>query len=1695
MIKNIFLFVFLSQIILFADVSTSKPFSCNDQAFIGIDKYNNDKTYMSDISVYNNKVTVNAPFKKIQNTTDAIYSFGYNPKDNYIWGYNNATYKIEKVDANYRVVASYNISNLPKDNYAGADVDKNGILYLYQSKHSNKLQRIDLNYIPPKKLTPITLNKAFSTSDIAINPVDDKIYYIPHDTSEVWYVDIQGTHGTLHKIEDDLFRFVKPSKRDSGIWANATFFDAEGSMYVNSYRKHPGFYLYKIDIRDKKVVDAKRLDDKIQDDLYQADGARCALAPGMPSSGHKIEGYIFNDKNHNGIKDSGEGSLTKNSYVKLCKNGNFIKSVKVNKNSDGSYLFKNIKDGSYTLIEDASNTKDCTTQKDLKGWISTTTNKINISLSQDMQNQNFGNFNGSKISGKVFDDADKDGHLDSGEKGIANIHLVIKKCGHEQFDSTTTDSKGNYTFWVPVGVQGDNSVDGWIAVFETDPTGYISTGDEFDNGNGNQNESGDAQDDDNWLCFSNRGVDFDDGGYVLTGNNFADAKKQKTFTCSEDAYLFNGYPNSDAYTIDLSSGNYKLQKSSIPNRINATGYNIKDNYIWGYDLDAHKILKIDADYKITSYKVSNLPDLKYYAGDVSKDGILYLKASHNSKVYKIDLNSGNPKYDGYINISNTTLEFGDFAFNPKDNNLYSISTTDSHLYKIDSSNGNITDLGKQNISKDEVKHFHTFVFDKNSNLYFYGTSGKIYKIDLSRSAPYTTTLFSITNIKKEGGDGARCPNAEVTQLTEDVCYAIDPYSDYLYTANMSPGASSLPQATRKALDFSDVPAKYRKSLDGQSQAYNYQDGLIYRFREEDMYFYSIDPKTAKVHFIKKFSGLKKGIVGASFYNGYMYIIAKHYDQSTLYKIDPSDWEIISQVDVKRECGKFVDVDSLAINSNGDAYLTDFRENKTIKHLYKLNLETGIAKELFDISNPIDLEGLSFAKDDKLYISNSQAETSKDDDIISMLDLNNGSRIAANQVPKSFDAQINGLSCNVKDQDTCKISINDVNETEGDSGVKNFVFTVTFSKPAPKDAGFWVTFTDGVDAKAPIGTAGHIDSHPEDGDFGGKARYISIPEGTKKYKISVPVYGDTKVEPDEEFYVDLYAPDNLVITDDRGVGTIINDDVKFLILEPDGDKSHTDLKTKIVNKSFNIKVISVDENKNPIQNRVFDDTFIRLIPSSISCKDANSTGLTPWKKIDIYNKTTVNNFSIKSDKSNTDVKVQMKWSNGTKTECSSDDFAIRPDKFQLNLPSYKVKAGENFTFKVKALDYKSNSTLGYFEEKDTSFSIKTKDKKSPSCATGSLIFSTAMRFVNGEFNDNNHTRYDNIGIVDINISEIKGREFAKIDEKDTPDSMRFISSDSKTMTFIPTKFNISATLSDKIPGITFYSDKSNISSMGAVLNLNLSAVDSSGNVLTNYTNGCYSQDTNLTIFFSNTNTKDTQKILSNVPVLSSSSTQFILDINKSKYSNGVLNQNILINLDRNNTISKNPSLFSISKLIVNDSSISSSKNLSTSNKAHFYYGRAHAPSPQSTDQDILYAKVYYEVYCKSCDKTIFTQAGGASSEDSIYWYILPSSTLSSLGTSICNYTNPRVIDPTNTSYINHNSFDKIKIKASKVPSKNKIFYTPIKSYLRYHKFGTALPEHYFTVIFSTKNSTWAGEGSIGAKVDTKISKKENKSLDW
>jgi subtilisin family serine protease len=108
-----------------------------------------------------------------------------------------------------------------------------------------------------------------------------------------------------------------------------------------------------------------------------------------------------------------------------------------------------------------------------------------------------------------------------------------------------------------------------------------------------------------------------------------------------------------------------------------------------------------------------------------------------------------------------------------------------------------------------------------------------------------------------------------------------------------------------------------------------------------------------------------------------------------------------------------------------------------------------------------------------------------------------------------------------------LRISDVSASEGDSGTTSFTFTVSLSSPSTDDITVAYATADGT------ALAGS--------DYTGVSGTLTFLAGTTSQPVTVDVAGDSAVENNETFAVNLSNATNAPIADSQGVGTIVNDD--------------------------------------------------------------------------------------------------------------------------------------------------------------------------------------------------------------------------------------------------------------------------------------------------------------------------------------------------------------------------------------------------------------------------------------------------------------------------------------------------------------------------------------------------------------------------
>ncbi|MHA2163630.1 MAG: SdrD B-like domain-containing protein, partial [Candidatus Thorarchaeota archaeon] len=213
---------------------------------------------------------------------------------------------------------------------------------------------------------------------------------------------------------------------------------------------------------------------------------------------------MFDDENHNGIPELGESGIPEVT-VQLYYETGLIDEVVTN------YY------GQYTLRTSFSGQHDLT-EFDLPGYVSTTPNNLSVSLTTGSSGPSpvaFGDFYGTKITGKIFNDTNVNGVLDA-ESGLPG---ALVSCGGDSFN---TSSDGSYTLYV--------SGTGLFNLTEVNPTlwdevqggylPYVSTNAIPGSVNVSKVDADRLR------------VDITSPGTVLTGNDFGDVKGTQVCTVS-----------------------------------------------------------------------------------------------------------------------------------------------------------------------------------------------------------------------------------------------------------------------------------------------------------------------------------------------------------------------------------------------------------------------------------------------------------------------------------------------------------------------------------------------------------------------------------------------------------------------------------------------------------------------------------------------------------------------------------------------------------------------------------------------------------------------------------------------------------------------------------------------------------------------------------------------------------------------------------------------------------------------------------------------------------------------------------------------------------------------------------------------------------------------------------------------------------
>ncbi|AOR23341.1 DUF7507 domain-containing protein [Clostridium taeniosporum] len=233
--------------------------------------------------------------------------------------------------------------------------------------------------------------------------------------------------------------------------------------------------------------------------------------------------------------------------------------------------------------------------------------------------------------------------------------------------------------------------------------------------------------------------------------------------------------NSTLLKLNLVTGEVDVLNPDIGMNINAIGYNVLDNLIYGIENTTTNLVILDSTGTTSVLgPVPNLPLLPspfYNTGTIDNNGHLYIKSSTDPNYYVVDVNSSSPTFGQLVDPLNgfvlDTAPYGtpinpnmlvaDWTVSSVDGNLYGVENTSGNVVSLNPLTGVVTVLTTSGIPIGAYGAVYSI-----NDQYIYATNnttGVIYRIEINGDNA-TGIVFS-SDVPSNNNDGAACLNAEL----------------------------------------------------------------------------------------------------------------------------------------------------------------------------------------------------------------------------------------------------------------------------------------------------------------------------------------------------------------------------------------------------------------------------------------------------------------------------------------------------------------------------------------------------------------------------------------------------------------------------------------------------------------------------------------------------------------------------------------------------------------------------------------------------------------------------------------------------------------------------------------------------------------------------------------------------------------------
>jgi uncharacterized repeat protein (TIGR01451 family) len=322
--------------------------------------------------------------------------------------------------------------------------------------------------------------------------------------------------------------------------------------------------------------------------------------------------------------------------------------------------------------------------------------------------------------------------------------------------------------------------------------------------------------------------------------------------CSPNGYIVkdNG-SHTDIQAIDMVTGQGSNAGQVQNHKLNAIGYNPKDNHFYAWDLQNGVYVKLDASFNVTA--TFSTTDIGYpgpqtsdiFAGDVDEDGYhwFFRVVGGTTFWYRVNTNTPTPAFvetgstANPTDLPDTLSEGTDWAYVPGTNKLYRgmDNGTDVTIVAFDRTSHSYSVIGKvTNITAGGAagRNMGAVYADPNGNFYMSSNgSGILWRVDLDApSGPGPTyTAVQLDAADVGSNDGARCALASVpidfgdAPTGYDTLIADDGPRHSIINFNITSSTAPLMLGTNVDIDIDGFPGTQASGDDDDHQGSPYID--------------------------------------------------------------------------------------------------------------------------------------------------------------------------------------------------------------------------------------------------------------------------------------------------------------------------------------------------------------------------------------------------------------------------------------------------------------------------------------------------------------------------------------------------------------------------------------------------------------------------------------------------------------------------------------------------------------------------------------------------------------------------------------------------------------------------------------------------------------------------------------------------------